>query len=157
VKVEGAWLAWQDGVLPRLARAVYEERDPKNGLLERGRLLVLADALEEAGCCDPAGRSPSVAPRTTAPGTHAQVLDGGVGARPTRPGHPEGCRAGRHGVAAQHGQVAALRREWRGEWRRRTKPQARAACQLCYSNRRADQAAGTGELSNKFETRPGGR
>jgi hypothetical protein len=53
VRVEGAWVAWQDGLIPGLARAVYEERDPENGLLDRGRLLVLADALEEAGCCDP--------------------------------------------------------------------------------------------------------
>jgi hypothetical protein len=29
--------------------------------------------------------------------------------------------------------------------------------QLCYSDRRADQAAGTRELSNEFETRRGAR
>jgi hypothetical protein len=40
-----AWLAWQDGTVPRLARAVYDER-------RFGDLPVVADALEEAGCAD---------------------------------------------------------------------------------------------------------
>ncbi len=42
-----AWLAWEGGMLPKLARAVYEER-------AFDRLAVLADALEDAGCADPA-------------------------------------------------------------------------------------------------------
>jgi hypothetical protein len=37
------WLRWQDGTIPKLARAIYEERS-------FDRLPVLADALEEAGC-----------------------------------------------------------------------------------------------------------
>jgi hypothetical protein len=41
--VERSWLAWGDGVVPRLARAVYDERAFE-------RLPILADALEEAGC-----------------------------------------------------------------------------------------------------------
>ena len=40
-----AWLAWNDGVVPRLAQAVYDER-------AFDRLPVLADALEDAGCTD---------------------------------------------------------------------------------------------------------
>ncbi len=41
--VAPAWLAWEGGTVPRLARAVYDERAFE-------RLPVLADALEEAGC-----------------------------------------------------------------------------------------------------------
>jgi hypothetical protein len=36
-----------------LAQAAYEERDLPAGTLDAGRLAVLADALEEAGCTDP--------------------------------------------------------------------------------------------------------
>jgi hypothetical protein len=38
-----SWLAWNDGTIPKLAQAVYEER-------AFDRLPILADALEEAGC-----------------------------------------------------------------------------------------------------------
>ena len=44
------WLAWNDGVVQRLAAASYEERALPQGALDRDRLAVLADALEEAGC-----------------------------------------------------------------------------------------------------------
>jgi hypothetical protein len=44
-RLESAWLAWQDGLIPRLAQAIYEER-------AFDRLPVLGDALEEAGCAD---------------------------------------------------------------------------------------------------------
>jgi hypothetical protein len=40
-------LAWQDGTVAKLAEAIYEERT-------FDRLPILADALEEAGCTDPA-------------------------------------------------------------------------------------------------------
>jgi hypothetical protein len=40
-----AWLAWSGGTTPRLAQAIYDER-------AFGRLPVLADALEDAGCAD---------------------------------------------------------------------------------------------------------
>jgi hypothetical protein len=53
VSVRPAWLAWNDGAVPRLARAAYEERSLPAGTLDRARLAVLADALEEAGCADP--------------------------------------------------------------------------------------------------------
>jgi hypothetical protein len=43
--VAPAWLAWDGGTVPRLARAAYDERAFE-------RLPVLADALEEAGCTD---------------------------------------------------------------------------------------------------------
>jgi hypothetical protein len=40
-----AWLRWQDGTVPMLARAIYSDHAFK-------RLPVLADALEDAGCTD---------------------------------------------------------------------------------------------------------
>jgi hypothetical protein len=48
--VSPAWLAWGGGVVADLARAAYEERRLPPGRLDGHRLLVLADALEEAGC-----------------------------------------------------------------------------------------------------------
>jgi hypothetical protein len=45
--VAPAVLAWNGGVVGRLAAGVYEERD-----LTQGRLGVLADAAEEAGLAD---------------------------------------------------------------------------------------------------------
>ena len=42
-----AWLAWNDGAIRKLAQAIYDER-------AFGRLPLLADALEEAGCTDTA-------------------------------------------------------------------------------------------------------
>lgn len=46
------WLAWNGGVVVRLAQAAYDERVVSEGGLDRARLAVLADALEEAGCTD---------------------------------------------------------------------------------------------------------
>jgi carbon storage regulator CsrA len=43
--LDPAWLTWQDGAVPRLARAMAE-----TGNYEA--LPILADALEEAGCTD---------------------------------------------------------------------------------------------------------
>jgi hypothetical protein len=45
--------AWNGALAARLARAAYEERYLPEGTLDGGRLAVLADALEEAGCTDP--------------------------------------------------------------------------------------------------------
>jgi hypothetical protein len=47
VAVAPDWLLWQDGTIPKLAQAIYDDR-------AFDRLPVLADALEEAGCQDPA-------------------------------------------------------------------------------------------------------
>jgi hypothetical protein len=41
--VETIWLAWNDGIVPKLAQAIYDDR-------VFDRLPILADALEEAGC-----------------------------------------------------------------------------------------------------------
>jgi hypothetical protein len=38
-----AWIAWNDGTVPKLAQAIYEERRFQD-------MPILADALEEAGC-----------------------------------------------------------------------------------------------------------
>jgi hypothetical protein len=53
VSLGPAWLAWHGGAAVHLARVVYEERDLLSGYLDAARLAVLADMLEEAGCCDP--------------------------------------------------------------------------------------------------------
>jgi hypothetical protein len=50
--LDPAWLAWNDGVVVKLARAAYEDRSLPSGELDLARLAVLADALEEAGCTD---------------------------------------------------------------------------------------------------------
>jgi hypothetical protein len=43
---------WHGGTVFRLAQTVYEQRELPSGNLDRHRLAVLADALEEAGCTD---------------------------------------------------------------------------------------------------------
>jgi hypothetical protein len=40
-----SWLSWHDGMIPKLAQAIYDER-------AFDRMAILADALEEAGCTD---------------------------------------------------------------------------------------------------------
>jgi hypothetical protein len=52
VAVNPAILAWHDAAIIRLAQAAYEERHLPEGTLDNGRLAVLVDALEEAGCTD---------------------------------------------------------------------------------------------------------
>jgi hypothetical protein len=50
VPIDAAWLAWNGGTVRQLAQAAYQERELPSGTLDVGRLGVLADALEEAGC-----------------------------------------------------------------------------------------------------------
>jgi hypothetical protein len=50
--LDPAILTWNDATVARLAQAAYEERHMPAGTLDNGRLAVLADALEEAGCTD---------------------------------------------------------------------------------------------------------
>jgi hypothetical protein len=45
--VQAAWLTWNDRTIPRIARAIYDDR-------AFDRLVILADALEDAGCSDTA-------------------------------------------------------------------------------------------------------
>jgi hypothetical protein len=49
-----AWLSWGGGVAPHMAEEAYRLRNLPTGTLDNGRLAVLADALEEAGCADEA-------------------------------------------------------------------------------------------------------
>ncbi len=49
---DAAGLAWRSSTVRALARAAYEERLLPEGTLDPGRLAVLADALEDAGCAD---------------------------------------------------------------------------------------------------------
>jgi hypothetical protein len=48
--LDPAILAWNNATVVRLAQAAYDERHLPAGTLDTGRLAVLADALEEAGC-----------------------------------------------------------------------------------------------------------
>jgi hypothetical protein len=50
ITINPAWLTWNDGTVVRLAQSAYEERHLPAGLLDNARLVVLADALEEASC-----------------------------------------------------------------------------------------------------------
>jgi hypothetical protein len=50
--IDPAWLIFNNGTVKRLAEAAYQERLLPQGTLDPGRLAVLADALEEAGCAD---------------------------------------------------------------------------------------------------------
>jgi hypothetical protein len=52
VSISPVVLAWNDAAIVRLAQAAYDERHLPEGTLDNGRLAVLADALEEAGCQD---------------------------------------------------------------------------------------------------------
>lgn len=45
IAADSRWVEWNDRTVPKLAQAIYEER-------AFDRLLILADALEEAGCTD---------------------------------------------------------------------------------------------------------
>jgi hypothetical protein len=46
------WFRWNDGAVATLTASAYEHRTLPAGSLESGRLAVLADALEDAGCTD---------------------------------------------------------------------------------------------------------
>jgi hypothetical protein len=50
--ISPAMLAWNEGVVVRLAQVAYDERHMPEGTLDNGRLAILADGLEEAGCTD---------------------------------------------------------------------------------------------------------
>jgi hypothetical protein len=47
VEVDPLWLTWNDGTIPRLVRSIHDEANYDT-------LPILGDALEEAGCTDPA-------------------------------------------------------------------------------------------------------
>jgi hypothetical protein len=50
VRIDPTWLAWNDGIVRRLAASIYEERVLPSGTLDTARLAILADALEEVSC-----------------------------------------------------------------------------------------------------------
>jgi hypothetical protein len=52
LSLDPAWATWNDGIIPHLACAIYNQRRLPRGTLERDRFAVLADALEDAGCTD---------------------------------------------------------------------------------------------------------
>ena len=47
-----SWLRWNDQLVTSLAQTAYDDRILPAGTLDNTRLLILADALEEAGCTD---------------------------------------------------------------------------------------------------------
>jgi hypothetical protein len=72
-RLPGVNPSWLTPIVLALARVAYDERDPARGLLDPQRLLVLADALEEAGCTDQA-----ILDHLRGPGPHVRgcwVLD----------------------------------------------------------------------------------
>jgi hypothetical protein len=50
VHVDPAWLTWNERTIVRLAQGIYEDRILPGGTLDKARLAILDDALEEAGC-----------------------------------------------------------------------------------------------------------
>jgi hypothetical protein len=52
VTLDPAIRTWNDATVVRLAQAAHDERQMPAGTLDNGRLAILADALEEAGCTD---------------------------------------------------------------------------------------------------------
>lgn len=52
VTIDQSWIAWNDGTIAKLAQGIYDDRELPSGHLDAGRLAILADALEEAGCTD---------------------------------------------------------------------------------------------------------
>lgn len=54
VSIDPAWLTWHDRTVVHLARQAYDERPAPNGQLDQARFIILADALEEAGCTNSA-------------------------------------------------------------------------------------------------------
>lgn len=79
--------AWRSPDVVRLAEAAYDRRDEASGELDPARLLVLSDALEEAGCAD----APFLGHLRT-PGPHARgcwPLDLLTRGRPLPPAKPK--------------------------------------------------------------------
>lgn len=50
ITIDPAWHCRHDGIIVKFAQSAYDERALPSGELDRVRLAVLADALEEAGC-----------------------------------------------------------------------------------------------------------
>jgi hypothetical protein len=52
VSIAPSLLSWNDGLVVKMAQAIYDERQVPSGHLDPQRLAILADALEDAGCDD---------------------------------------------------------------------------------------------------------
>lgn len=50
VTIDPVWRTWNNGTVVKLSQAIYDERELPSGHLDAGRLAILADALEDAGC-----------------------------------------------------------------------------------------------------------
>jgi len=67
VKIDPAWLAWNNGTVKRLAEAAYAERALPAGTFDPDLLGVLADALEDCGCT-----APDLVTHLRGPGPHVR-------------------------------------------------------------------------------------
>jgi hypothetical protein len=77
VHIDSSALRWNDGIVERMAKAIYAERLLPDGTLDNARLAVLADALEEGGI-----RDGGLLEHLRGPGPHVRgchVLDAIVG------------------------------------------------------------------------------
>jgi hypothetical protein len=73
VACDPAWLVWNDGAIPKIAQALYHERQFPIGRLDVGQMAILADGLEDAGCTDS-----SILEHLRGPGPHVRgchILD----------------------------------------------------------------------------------
>jgi hypothetical protein len=50
IRIDPSWLAWNNGIIRKLALVIHDERILPEGMLDQSRLAILADALQEAGC-----------------------------------------------------------------------------------------------------------
>jgi hypothetical protein len=74
VALDPSWLACPGGTILKLAQACYDDRLLPSGHLDRERLAVLADVLEEGGCTDAELLSHLRSPGPHARGCHALDL-----------------------------------------------------------------------------------
>jgi hypothetical protein len=70
--LDPAWLAWKERTIPKLAQAIYEDRDLPSGHLDVSRLGILADALEDAGCSDAGCSDAGLLGHLRGPGPHVR-------------------------------------------------------------------------------------
>lgn len=67
VTIDPAWTTWNNCTVVKLAEAIYQDRDLPSGCLDAGRMAILADALEDAGCSDE-----DILPHCRGPGPHVR-------------------------------------------------------------------------------------
>jgi hypothetical protein len=51
--LDPSWLTWNGGTVAKLTESIYADRELPSGRFDPALAVILADALEEAGCADP--------------------------------------------------------------------------------------------------------